>query len=194
MPSTLQRECDALPSRAPGLLDLSLEQHPLRSGVLTLGFLAGDPQLDTAITGAERPQLPLQAERFEWFQRGSHASRQLSKFLAIWAEGSKAGGTGHAPPVSTNPQKDIRDLQCELDKEQGQTRKAIVKTGPSSGKAQKSGSFEAVAVAVIGLILSAVAVVSVGRMSEVDRRALAIGLTSGAAGLAVGYGVGRVRR
>ena len=94
--------------------------------------------------------------------------------------------------MSTNPQKDIRDLQRELDQEQGQARKAIVKT--ASSKNQKSGSFDAVAVAVIGLILSAVAVVSVGRMSEVDRRALAIGLTSGAVGLAIGYGVGRIRR
>jgi hypothetical protein len=35
---------------------------------------------------------------------------------------------------------------------------------------------------------------SVGRMSAVDRRAIAIGLTSGAVGLAVGYGVARIRR
>ena len=96
--------------------------------------------------------------------------------------------------MSTNPQKDIRDLQRELDQEQGQARKAIVKTAGNSNKVQKSGSFDAVAVAVVGLILSAVAVVSVGRMSEVDRRALAIGLTSGAVGLAIGYGVGRIRR
>lgn len=95
--------------------------------------------------------------------------------------------------MSTNPQKDIRDLERELDQEQGQARKAIVKT-TNNAKNQKSGSFDAVAVAVIGLVLSAVAVVSVGRMSEVDRRALAIGLTSGAVGLAVGYGVGRIRR
>ena len=94
--------------------------------------------------------------------------------------------------MSTNPQKDIRDLQRELDKEQGHERKAIVKT--ASNKNQKAGSFDAISVAVIGLVLSAVAVVSVGRMSEVDRRALAIGLTSGAIGLAVGYGVGRIRR
>ena len=86
--------------------------------------------------------------------------------------------------MSTNPQKDIRDLQRELDQEQGQARKAIVKTAGNSNKVQKSGSFDAVAVAVV----------SVGRMSEVDRRALAIGLTSGAVGLAIGYGVGRIRR
>ena len=96
--------------------------------------------------------------------------------------------------MSTNPQKDIRDLQRELDQEQGQARKAIVKTAGNSNKVQKPGSFDAVAVAVIGLILSAVAVVSVGRMSEVDRRALAIGLASGAVGLGIGYGIGRVRR
>ena len=35
---------------------------------------------------------------------------------------------------------------------------------------------------------------SVGRMSEADRRTLAIGLTSGAVGLAVGHGVARIRR
>lgn len=128
---------------------------------------------------------------------GSSAARaRVANSLSFLPSGQRAArlGAQATHPVSTNPQKDIRDLQCELDKEQGQTRKAIVKTGPSSGKAQRSGSFDAVAVAVIGLILSAVAVVSVGRMSEVDRRALAIGLTSGAAGLAVGYGVGRVRR
>ena len=35
---------------------------------------------------------------------------------------------------------------------------------------------------------------SIGRMSAVDRRTLAIGLRSGAFGLAVGYGVARIRR
>ena len=95
--------------------------------------------------------------------------------------------------MSTNPQKDIRELQRELDQDQVQARKALAKSSAST-KVQKPGSFDAVAVAVIGLILSAIAVVSVGRMSEVDRRALAIGLASGAVGLALGYGVGRFRK
>lgn len=94
--------------------------------------------------------------------------------------------------MAPDPQKDIRELQRELDKEQGQARKAMTKT-PAAGKVQKGSHVDAVAVAVIGLILSAVAVVSVGRMSEVDRRALAIGLASGAAGLGIGYGIGRIR-
>ena len=115
---------------------------------------------------------------------------QVSCYLSREPQGWEH--TQATQPVSTNPQKDIRDLQRELDKEQGQERKAIVKT--ASNKNQKAGSFDAIAVAVIGLVLSAVAVVSVGRMSEVDRRALAIGLISGAIGLAVGYGVGRIRR
>ena len=55
--------------------------------------------------------------------------------------------------MSTNPQKDIRDLQRELDNEQGQARKAIVKTTGKSPKVQKSGSFDAIAVAVIGLVV-----------------------------------------
>ena len=43
-------------------------------------------------------------------------------------------------------------------------------------------------------IARAAAVMSVGRMSEADRCTLAIGLRSNAVGLAVGYGVARIRR
>jgi len=53
------RKCDAFPRLAPGFPDLSLEEHPLRRGGLSLGRLVGESQLDAASKGAERQQLLL---------------------------------------------------------------------------------------------------------------------------------------
>ena len=53
------RKCDAFPRLVSGFPDLSLEEHPLRRGGLSLGLLVGESQLDAASKGAERQQLLL---------------------------------------------------------------------------------------------------------------------------------------
>ena len=59
LPRRMLRKCDAFPRLAPDFPDLSLEEHPLRRGGLSLGRLVGESQLDAASKGAERQQLLL---------------------------------------------------------------------------------------------------------------------------------------
>lgn len=59
LPRRMLRKCDAFPRLVSGFANLSLQEHPLRRGGLTLGRLVGESQLDAACTGAERQQLLL---------------------------------------------------------------------------------------------------------------------------------------
>ena len=87
------------------------------------------------------------------------------------------------------PHDEINRIERELDQEAGKLKKP-----QSSGKpTKKHQSLDAVVATSGLLVVVAIAIVFGGRLNVTQRAALSGGVLGGAAGLLVGYGVGRIR-
>ena len=83
---------------------------------------------------------------------------------------------------------EINRIERELDQQAGKLKKP-----QPSGKTTKHQSFDAVVATSGLLVVVALAIVFGGRLNVTQRAALTGGVLGGAAGLLVGYGVGRIR-
>ncbi|WP_114994543.1 hypothetical protein [Synechococcus sp. UW179A] len=86
------------------------------------------------------------------------------------------------------PHDEINRIERELDKEVGKLKKP-----PSTGKTAKHQSLDAVVATSGLLVVVAIAIVFGGRLNVTQRSALTGGVLGVAAGLLVGYGIGRMR-
>ena len=86
------------------------------------------------------------------------------------------------------PHDEINRIERELDQQGGTLKKP-----QPSGKTKKHQSLDAVVATSGLLVVVALAIVFGGRLNVTQRAALTGGVLGGAAGLLVGYGVGRIR-
>lgn len=86
------------------------------------------------------------------------------------------------------PHDEINRIERELDKQIGQLKKP-----QSTGKTAKHQSLDAVVATSVLFVVVAIAIVFGGRLNVTERAALTGGVLGGAAGLLVGYGLGRIR-
>ena len=86
------------------------------------------------------------------------------------------------------PHDEINRIERELDQQRGTLKKP-----QPSGKTKKHQSLDAVVATSGLLVVVAFAIVFGGRLNVTQRAALTGGVLGGAAGLLVGYGVGRIR-
>ena len=86
------------------------------------------------------------------------------------------------------PHDEINRIERELDQQAGKLKKP-----QPSDKTKKHQSLDAVVATSGLLVVVALAIVFGGRLNVTQRAALTGGVLGGAAGLLVGYGVGRIR-
>ena len=86
------------------------------------------------------------------------------------------------------PHEEINRFKGEVDTEAGKLKKP-----QQSGKTTKHQSFDAIVATSGLLVVVALAIVFGGRLNVTQRSGMAGGVLGGAAGLVLGYGVGRMR-
>ena len=87
------------------------------------------------------------------------------------------------------PHDEINRIERELDQEAGKLKKPQSSSKPS----KKHQSLDAVVATSGLLVVVAIAIVFGGRLNDTQRAALSGGVLGGAAGLLVGYVVGRLK-
>ena len=91
------------------------------------------------------------------------------------------------------PTKDIANLQKEIDQQRDAARQAQISTPEAKPKKSENKSFDAVLVCAGLLVAMTIAINAASKLRPSQITALTAGSIGGAAGLVVGYLVGRFR-
>ena len=135
----------------------------------------------------------IQAELVEVLRRAvaltmADAERQSREGVTIiTTDGNDQNHFGALDQMAA-PHDEINRIERELDQQAGKLKK-----DQPSGKTSKHQSLDAVVATSGLLVVVALAIVFGGRLNVTQRAALTGGFLGGAAGLLIGYGVGRIR-